>query len=126
MAFAFTRDDVPADDHTWLGSKHAVGDARTVTLDGAAFTALVTNGYIPSGIALAEGADGLFTPATDATAVDGILLTQQKYREGNLVAPMLWHCSVIADNAPEQSINLADITNPAITVIGAKTDDIGD
>lgn len=121
MAFAFTRDDVPADNLTWLGSKHAVGDARTITLDGTQFTDLVQGGYIPSGIAVVEGADGLFVPATDAAQVDGFLLTQQKHRAGNIIAPLLDHGRVIASKAPEQTIDIATIDNPHFVIVGKAT-----
>ncbi|MBP2333297.1 hypothetical protein [Corynebacterium freneyi] len=118
MAFSFTREDIPADNLTWLGSKHAVGDARTITLDGTKFTALADKGIIPSGIALTEGAGGLFAPATDATKVDGFLLTQQKLKAGNIVAPMLDHGRIIAAKAPEQSVDVKTIDNPLFVIVG--------
>lgn len=118
MAFSFTREDTPADNLTWLGSKHAVGDARTITLDGTKFTALADKGIIPSGIALAEGEGGLFAPATDATKVDGFLLTQQKLKAGNIVAPLLDHGRIIAAKAPEQSVDVKTIDNPHFVIVG--------
>lgn len=118
MAFGFSRDDVPADDLTWLGSKHGVGDARTVTLDGAAFAPVVRNGVIPSGVAIAEGADGLFTLASSSAAVVGFLLTAQKMDTGRIVAPLLDHGRVIAAKAPEQPVDVSEITSPHFIVIG--------
>lgn len=118
MAFSFTREDTPADNLTWLGSKHAVGDARTITLDGTKFTALADKGIIPSGIALIEGEGGLFAPATDAAKVDGFLLTQQKLKAGNIVAPLLDHGRIIAAKAPEQPVDVSEITSPHFIVVG--------
>ncbi len=103
MSFAFKKVDIPADDLTWLGSKHAVNDARAVTVDGSKLTKYA-DGYIPSGIALTEGADGLFVPATDASKVDGFLLTHQRHDAGNIVAPLLDHGRIIAARLPEHFI----------------------
>lgn len=117
MSFAFKKVDIPADDLTWLGSKHAVNDARTVTVDGSKLTKYA-DGYIPSGIALTEGADGLFVPATDASKVDGFLLTHQRHDAGNIVAPLLDHGRIIAARLPEQDIDGAEITSPHFIVVG--------
>lgn len=120
MAFAFKKVDTPADDLTWLGSKHAVGDARTVTIDGSASAlSQYADGYIPSGIALAEGPDGRFTPATSASQVDGFLLTQQRHTDGPIVAPLLDHGRVIAAKLPDQAVDGATITNPHFIIVGA-------
>lgn len=117
MAFAFKKVDTPADDLTWLGSKHAVGDARTVTIDGSDFTKY-KDGYIPSGIALTETGGGRAVPATDPQKVSGFLLTQQRHDEGNLVVPMVWHCAVKPERAPEQDVDVAAISSPLISVWG--------
>ncbi|MGP5931628.1 hypothetical protein [Corynebacterium glyciniphilum] len=119
MAFAFKKVDTPADDLTWLGSKHAVGDARTVTIDGSV-SALnqYADGYIPSGLALTARADGRFVPATDAAQVDGFLLTQQRHSAGPIVAPLLDHGRVIAAKLPEQAVDGAAINSPHFIVVG--------
>lgn len=120
MAFAFKKVDTPADDLTWLGSKHAVGDARTVTIDGTKL-AEYADGYIPSGIALTERADGLYEPATSPGQVAGFLLTHQRHVAGNIVAPMLDHGRVIAAKLPDQSVEATAINSPHFIVVGGTT-----
>lgn len=117
MSFTFKKVDIPADDLTWLGSKHAVGDARTVTIDGSKL-ATYAGGFIPSGIALTEGADGRFAPATDPAKVDGFLLTHQAHEAGNIVAPLLDHGRVIAARLPAQGVDGKAIVNPHFIIVG--------
>lgn len=119
MSFAFKKVDIPADDLTWLGSKHAVNDARTVTVDGTKLTKYA-DGYIPSGIALTEGEDGLFVPATDAAKVDGFLLTHQRHDAGNIVAPLLDHGRILVDRLPEQDVDSKEIASPNFIMVGGK------
>lgn len=119
MSFAFKKVDIPADDLTWLGSKHAVNDARTVTVDGTKLTKYA-DGYIPSGIALTEGADGRFVPATDASKVDGFLLTHQLHDAGNIVAPLLDHGRIIVANLPEQDVDGKEISSAHFVMVGGK------
>lgn len=121
MAFGFKREEIPSEDLTWLGSKHGVDAARTITLDGAAFADLTVTGHIPSGIAVTEGpTEGHYVPATSPDDVAGFLLTQQKFDEGRIVAPLLDHGRVIASKAPEQSVDVAEITSPHFIIVGAK------
>jgi hypothetical protein len=44
------------DDHSWLASRHGLGEAASVTLDVSAFTPAIhyPNGFFPSGTALAK------------------------------------------------------------------------
>jgi hypothetical protein len=118
MSFRIKRDYYdPAEDQTWLGSKHATGDARTVTLDGAAFSKFKDGAFIPSGIALvASGAK--FVPATSATKVDGFLLTSQVFDGDDLIAPLLDHGRIIPERAPEQDVDVATISNPHFVIVG--------
>lgn len=124
MAFAFNKVDTPADDLTWLGSKHAVGDARTVTIDGTALSDYA-DGYVPSGIALTEGSDGIFVPATNPAQVAGFLLTHQRHVAGRMVVPMLDHGRVIAAKLPEQSVDTAAISSSHFIVVGGSPADGG-
>lgn len=119
MSFAFKKVDIPADDLTWLGSKHAVNDARTVTVDGTKLTKYA-DGFIPSGIALTEGKDGLFVPATNPAEVDGFLLTHQRYDAGNIVAPLLDHGRILVDRLPEQDVDGKEIASPNFSMVGGK------
>lgn len=74
-----------AGDMSWLGSGHAIRNARTEILDVSAFTAGThyPNGYIPSGMPVAK-VGGVLVPydATEATVTGagvlaGFLLTDQ-------------------------------------------------
>lgn len=125
MSFTFKRVDTPADDLTWLGSKHAVGDARTVTLSGSAFSAYADDGLIPSGIALVESADGKFVPATSPTEVDGFLLAQKAFDGADVVAPLLDHGRVIASRLPDQAVDGAEIQSTNFIVVGGARVEVG-
>jgi hypothetical protein len=61
------------ENRSWLLGQHGTdpGTTPSVTLDLALFSALATNGYVPSGTAIAKvTATGLWGPA-DSTATDG-------------------------------------------------------
>lgn len=119
MSFRIKRDYFdPAEDQTWLGSKHATGDARTVTLGASGFTKYADSGVIPSGLALVESS-GKFVPAKNAGQVDGFLLTSQVFDGGDQIAPLLDHGRILADRAPEQDVNVAAISNPHFVIVGA-------
>lgn len=100
----------PAEDHRWLGSKHAANTAKTITLDASAFDAIssFTDGVIPSGVVLGKiTASGLYGPYDDG-ATDGRedavghLFTTVDTKEFTVDSPaaLLWHGSVIVDNLP--------------------------
>lgn len=59
-----------AEDRSWLASAHGTTATRTITLDISAFTegTHFPNGFIPSGIVLAELSSGLFGPYAGRTA----------------------------------------------------------
>jgi hypothetical protein len=66
------------EDRSWLGSAHGTTATRTITLDVTAFTegTHYPNGFIPSGIVLAELASGLFAPYAGRTAeVQSVTIT---------------------------------------------------
>lgn len=58
------------EDRSWLGSAHGTTATRTITLDVTAFTEAThyPNGFIPSGVVLAELSSGLFGPYAGRTA----------------------------------------------------------
>lgn len=102
----------PAEDHRWLGSKHAANTAKTITLDASAFDGIdygVDAGIIPSGVVLAKiTASGLYGPYEKdgagglGTAV-GHLFTTINTHELTVDSPaaLLWHGSVIVANLPD-------------------------
>jgi hypothetical protein len=58
------------EDRSWLGSAHGTTATRTITLDITAFTSGThyPNGYIPSGLVLAQLASGLWGPYSGRVA----------------------------------------------------------
>lgn len=72
-------------DRSWLGSTHGIAEARTETLNVAAFTAAThyPQGFIPAGTPVAKVAgklvpyDATETVVTDAGVLAGFVLTDQ-------------------------------------------------
>lgn len=88
---------------SWLGSRHGVTNARTVTIDATSVKDSAKNGYVPAGTPLVEGEKGKFKPApTDGSVAPvGFVLTDQKFTSGaDVVAPMLDHGRIIVENLP--------------------------
>ncbi len=91
-------ESVGAGDQSWLGSTHAVRNARTETINLSAFTAGThyPQGYIPSGTPVAK-VSGLLVPydktegtTTGAGILAGFILTDQPVTgTGNFAAPLL-------------------------------------
>jgi hypothetical protein len=93
----------PAEDHRWLGSKHAVNTAKTVTLDASAFESLgFADGVIPSGVVISRLESGLYGPGA-AGDEPGHLLTTKNTHNFTVDTPaaLLWHGSVIVAHLPE-------------------------
>lgn len=98
----------PAEDHRWLGSKHATDTAKTVTLDASAFSdeGIGTDGVIPSGVLIGPTtADpDLYGPVThaDVAEAEGHLLTTKNTHEYTVDTPaaLMWHGRVIVANLP--------------------------
>lgn len=110
MDLAVRTETFGGDNQTWLGSAHGTESARTVTLDRTLFTAGThyPSGYLRSGTPLGRvTATGLYGPYSDAATdgrqtLAGFLLTPQTVNTpgGNIVAPLLWHGSIIEANLP--------------------------
>ena len=108
------RDEVfGSENRAWLGSQHGTDSNRTITLDVATFTAAThyPDGFIPSGVVLAEiTASGLFGPY-DPNAEDGRdtasghLFNSIAVRAGatRLGAPLLDHGAVVESKLPAAS-----------------------
>lgn len=95
---------------TWLGSAHASNEAQTVTLDVAKFADF--GEFIPAGVPLKQGENGLYEPvAAAADALAGFLLTEQPARGQHQVAPMIWHGRIKTENLPEKAFDVTTLTN---------------
>lgn len=96
-------------DQSWLGSDHAIGNARTELLDISAFTANThyPNGYIPSGLPVAK-VGGVLVPydategtVTGAGVLAGFVLTDQSVVGTNdFAVPLLDHGRVRSAKLP--------------------------
>ena len=88
-------------DNTWLASDHGLFNAKTFTLDAAAFKAIQdANGKVPSGYPVGITADKV-TPWTGTGEWLGHLLFDQDASKGDCLVPVMTHgiaysCWVIA------------------------------
>lgn len=91
------------DKASWLGSRHAVTNARTITIDRSSLTKEThyPDGYLPSGLPLAKSGDK-YKPLDEGETLVGFLLTNQTVKTdgGDIVAPLLDHGRVIVKNLP--------------------------
>lgn len=109
------------ENHRWLRTTHGWTDARSITLDGAAFQAVFPEGVVPSGVVLAYNAITELHVPYDGDAVDGdagfgleavgLLMTttgilrgvQERVLAEEITAPLFWHGEVIEENLPALS-----------------------
>lgn len=96
----------PAEDYTWLGSRHGTDIMDPGTLAGDQFTATFTDGIVPGGTVVAKytgGANiGLYGPYADAgtngldTAAGHVGTTTDIGTEGrDTPFPLFWHGEVV-------------------------------
>ncbi len=114
-------------DQSWLGSAHAIWNARTETVNVSAFTPAThyPNGYLPSGTAVAKVA-GLLVPYDKAEAtvagagvLAGHILTDQKVvGTANFAAPLIDHGRVKASKVPNAFVApVAPAKRAAVTIV---------
>lgn len=110
---------------TWLGSRHGSNNAQTGTLKVADFQAIINeHGFIPAGVPLKQGENGLYSPVTAAEdKLAGFLFTDQAGNGDKEVAPILWHGRIIAANLPKGSFDVTKLStpNPAFTIVKPST-----
>lgn len=104
-------EEFTGEDRTWLGSTHGLANARTATLDVAAFTQAThyPDGYFPSGIPVNTADEGAVKPWTGAQGERlGFLATSQAVDgQTKIPAPILRHGTIKVDMLP------VDFTIPA-------------
>lgn len=110
----------------WLGSAHAIGNARTETVNVSAFTAGThyPNGFLPSGTAVAK-VSGLLVPydATEATVTGAgilaghILFDQAVIGAANFAVPLFDHGRVNAAKVPGTFVKPAAAAKLSATTI---------
>lgn len=104
MDLTITKESYGGSKLSWLGSRHGVSNARTVTIDRAKLaTATVTAGVIPAGTPLAKSGTKTepFTGGEGQVFL-GFLLSDQAVKAGggDIVAPLLDHGRVIVAKLP--------------------------
>lgn len=122
----YTTESFGSGDMSWLGSDHAINNARTEQIDISAFTAGThyPDGYIPSGLPVAK-VGGVLVPydATEATVTGagilaGFVLTDQKVvGTADFPAPLVDHGRVIAANVPITFVKPAAAAKLSATTI---------
>jgi hypothetical protein len=104
MDLKITKESYGGSKLSWLGSRHGVDNARTVTIDRSKLaTAVVTAGVVPAGTPLAQaGAKVAPYTAAEGEVFVGFLLTDQAVKAGggDIVAPLLDHGRVIVAKLP--------------------------
>lgn len=111
MDLTLRTESFAVDDQSWLGSRHGVGECRSVTLDTSAFTAGThyPNGIFKSGLPLGRiTATGLYGPYDNAAAdgretLAGFLFSAVDAPSVNtvdVVGAMLDHGKVVAAKLP--------------------------
>ena len=88
-----------AENLSWLGSVHALRNARTVTIDTADFAGQATGGIIPSGTPVTI-TGGTAAPYTGTGTFSGFILTDQPATGGKIPVPVLDHGRVNIANLP--------------------------
>lgn len=112
------REDFGTDDQSWLGSRHGINNASSVTLNTAAFTKEThyPNGRFKSGIVLTKNGN-VYEPWATGNDVAGILLTDLKAPEDpatNVVGAMLEHCRVVTSKLVNPPDAAGQATAPMI------------
>lgn len=109
-------ENIGTGDMSWLASDHGITNARTATIDVAAFTAKThyPNGYLPSGLPVNAADEGAVKPWTGGDGEQlGFLLTDQSVGvDEKLPAPVLRHGLVKTNRLP------VDFTAPAAGAAG--------
>lgn len=112
---------VGAGSFTWLASDHGLFNARTFTLDAAAFKAVQdSKGKVPSGYPVAEKGGKLVPYKKGGSGGEevlvGHLLTDQDARYGDVAAPVFYHGSVFTAKVPLESF-AAPATQPKSSIV---------
>lgn len=101
-------------DDSWLGSRHAVDNAQTGTLDAAAF-ASATDGVVKSGTPVKAQGEKLVPAGADAPI--GFVLGDHSVKDGDASVAIVWHGLIIVDNLPVEGFSVP-ATAGAFTYVG--------
>lgn len=99
MSLSITRTTHGGGNHSWLGSRHGVANARSVTLSGAAFAGDVASG---TPIAIVGGLGVAYNPAgtNGSQVLAGFVIGSVSVNGADTMAPLLDHGRVITAKLP--------------------------
>lgn len=98
MALGIRTESYGGGDDSWMGSRHGVDTAQTVTLDASAFT--VTDDIVKSGYPVEfDATSGLAEPLTTGTLY-GFVIGDHYIGNGDTPVAVLERGRVIVDNLP--------------------------
>lgn len=86
----------------WMGSRHAVAEAQSGTLNAAAFKSAegVTEGVVPSGYPVMDNGDGTLKPYDGAGALVGFSIDNRDISKGDEPTAVLWHGRIKVKHLP--------------------------
>lgn len=101
MALGITSKSFGGGDDSWMGSRHGVETATTITLDASEFT----DTLVKSGTPIAKSAtDGMADPydptPTTGNTLYGFVIGDHDISDGDTPVAVMWHGRVIVDNLP--------------------------
>ena len=97
MALGITSKSFGGGDDSWMGSRHGVETATTITLDESAFT----DKLVKSGTPIVKSAtDGLAEPYDTGDVLYGFVIGDHDISDGDTPVAVMWHGRVIVDNLP--------------------------
>jgi hypothetical protein len=96
MNLSISRKTYGGGDNSWLGSRHGVANARSVTLTASAFTGPT----VPSGTPLSVAANGSAVPYVAGTGTLAFVIGSQDISGGDSTVPALDHGRVIVAKLP--------------------------
>jgi hypothetical protein len=120
---------VPSEDHSWLRSKHGTDASDNIKIDGAAFGAIYTDGFVKSGTLVAlNTSTSRYVPYDQATSANGlnvpagVLYTTIDIRNGSggfvdSPAAILRHCKIIKSKLPRSTAQTGGAHADAVTAL---------
>lgn len=106
-------------DDRWLGSRHGVENARTVTLNSEGFDTSAPDGIVKSGTPV-EIVGGLAVEWAGTNKIEGFVLDDVSVRDGDSPAPLLWHGLINTQFLPVATFTVPANPGPFVYVGGNK------
>lgn len=113
------RERVGGRDDRWLGSRHGVENARTVTLKSDGFDAL-EDGIVPSGWPVELDENGFAIDWAGTNPIAGFVLDDVSVREGDAPAPLLDHGRINTQHLPVDAFTVPASAGAFVYVGGDK------